>query len=174
MLCAPFRMTFSPPQCFPTCYLPSALQNQYSCVADYPMSSSLLPLLHLHGCSFSNTFQFINIVPINLMLKLPCGGRWSLLLWHVPCPPHIHKMWCLQVRTLGSGVSKEGLLKGQWGSHRAGSQLCIWKRSAPRRALSLQGDIQALTVHAAPSPGPHELCSGSDHSVLIILCPCHS
>lgn len=171
MPCAPFRMTFSTRQCFPTYYLPSALQSQYFCIAVYPMSSSLLPLLHLHGYFFSSTLQFINIVPINLILKLPSGGRWSFLLWHVPCPPHIHKMWCLQVRTFDFEVSKEGLLKGQWGSHRAGSHLWIWKRSAPRRALSLQGGNQALTVHAAASPGPHKLCSGLDHSV---LCPCHS
>lgn len=136
--------------CFSIYSLPSAMQNQYFCVAVYPMSSfSLLSLLHLHGYSFSNTLQFINLAPVNLMLKLPCSGRWRLLLWHGPCPPHTHKMWCLQVRTLDFGVSKEGLLKGQWGSHRAGWPVVYLGEISLQESSSLQGDIQALTVHGS-------------------------
>lgn len=173
MPCAPFRMTFSTPRCFSTYSLPFALQNQWVCVAVYSMSLSLLPLLHLHGCSFSNTMKITNMVSINLMLKLPCGGRWSLLLLHGQCPPQIHKMWCLQVRTLHCGVSKEGLLKGQWGIHRG------WQPVAYLEEISSQESSELAGWHpgpywAAASPGPHELCSGSDHSLLVILWPCHS
>lgn len=149
MPCAPFRMTFSTPRCFSTYSLPFALQNQWVCVAVYSMSLSLLPLLHLHGCSFSNTMKITNMVSINLMLKLPCGGRWSLLLLHGPCPPHIHKMWCLQVRTLHCGVSKEGLLKGQWGIHRG------WQPVAYLEEISSQESSELAGWH----PGPYWSCS---------------
>lgn len=171
MPCAPFRRTFSTPQCFRTYSLPSALQNQYFCVAVYPVSSSLLPLLHVHGCSFSSTLQFISIMSINLMLKLPCSGRWSLLLlaWAMPTTHTQNVVFASEDTRL-------------WGLQGGFAQGSVGKAEGWQPAVYLeQIRSQESSEPAGWHPSPHcscstftwaspELCSGSDHSLLVILC----
>lgn len=130
---------FSTPRCVLPAHTDSAFYPAKSLFLCLPFSRCppfhFLPLLHLCGRALSNSLQFINILPVNLMLRLPHDGKWSLLLWCGWSPPHIHKMWCLQVRTLNFGVSEEGLVKGHWGNHRACDRLCSYEKSASLRAL---------------------------------------
>lgn len=110
------------------------------------LSIFLLPLLHFHGCFFSSTPQFINIMPINLKLKLPCGGRWSLLPCLGMCHAHHTYTKC--------GVCKWGHLT--WGSPRricskvSGEAIrlaasCVYGRD------QLPGELWACRVTPKPS-----------------------